>query len=83
MSCSPELRTREGSYAVAHKLLHKTAMRLRAARLWAPHMTLSIRYIVPKGNRNLETLFRHSPNPIGRKACRLLSARTIRPSSKL
>ncbi len=44
----PELRTREGSYAVAHKLLHKTAMRLRAARLWAPHMTLSIRYAVPK-----------------------------------
>ena len=31
----PELRTPEGAYAVANKLLHKSAMRLRKARLWA------------------------------------------------
>ncbi len=40
----PELRTEEGCYAVAHKLLHKAAMRLRTARLWATHLTLTIKY---------------------------------------
>ena len=44
----PELRNPEGSYAVAHKLLHKAAMHLRTARLWATHITVSIRYAVPK-----------------------------------
>lgn len=44
----PELRNAEGSYAVAHKLLHKAAMRLRTARLWATHIKLAIRYAVPK-----------------------------------
>jgi hypothetical protein len=43
---SPELRTPEGAYAVANKLLHKAAMRLRKARLWASHMTLTIRFAV-------------------------------------
>ena len=43
---SPELRTPEGAYAVANKLLHKAAMRLRKARLWASHMTLTIRFSV-------------------------------------
>jgi len=40
----PELRTEEGCYAVAHKLLHKAAMRLRTARLWATHVSLTIKY---------------------------------------
>jgi len=44
---SPELRTPEGAYAVANKLLHKAAMRLRKARLWASNMTLTIRFSVP------------------------------------
>ena len=44
---SPELRTPEGAYAVANKLLHKAAMRLRKTRLWASHMTLTIRFAVP------------------------------------
>jgi DNA polymerase-4 len=43
---SPELRTPEGAYAVANKLLHKAAMRLRKAKLWTPHMTLTIRFAV-------------------------------------
>ncbi len=43
---SPELRTPEGAYAVANKLLHKAAMRLRKARLWAAHLTLTIRFAV-------------------------------------
>ncbi len=45
---SPELRTIEGAYAVLHKLLHKAAMRLRAARLWTTHLTLEIKFAVPK-----------------------------------
>ncbi len=43
----PELRNPEGAYAVLHKLLHKAAMRLRAAGLWTTHVTLSIKYAVP------------------------------------
>jgi DNA polymerase-4 len=45
---SPELRTEDGCYAVAHKLLHKAAMRLRTARLWTTHVGLTIKYMVPK-----------------------------------
>ncbi len=44
----PELRTPDGAYAVLHKLLHKAAMRLRAAKLWTSHLTLSIKFAVPK-----------------------------------
>ena len=47
---APELRTEEGCYAVAHKLLHKAAMRLRAARLWATHVTLTIKYATSKAD---------------------------------
>jgi DNA polymerase-4 len=46
----PELRTHEGCYAVAHKLLHKAAMRLRTARLWTTNVSLSIKYAVPKAD---------------------------------
>jgi DNA polymerase-4 len=45
----PELRTEDGSYAVAHKLLHKAAMRLRTARLWTTHVSLTIRYATARG----------------------------------
>ena len=44
----PELRTPEGSYAVANKLLHKAAMRLRKAQLWAANITVTIRFAVDK-----------------------------------
>jgi DNA polymerase IV len=44
----PNLRTPDGAYAVANKLLHKAAMRLRKARLWAAHMTLTLRFGVGK-----------------------------------
>lgn len=43
----PDLRTDEGAYAVLHKLLHKAAMRLRTARLWTSHVTVSVKYAVP------------------------------------
>jgi DNA polymerase-4 len=45
---APELRTIEGSYAVVSKLLHKTAMRLRTANLWAANLRLSVKFAVPK-----------------------------------
>lgn len=44
----PELRTPEGAYAVANKLLHKLGMRLRKARLWASQMTVTLGFSVPK-----------------------------------
>lgn len=44
----PELRTEDGCYAVAHKLLHKAAMRLRSARLWTTHVSLTIKYTAAK-----------------------------------
>jgi DNA polymerase-4 len=48
---APELRTAEKAYAVAHKLLHKAAMRLRAGGLWASSIGLVIGFAGPKGER--------------------------------
>jgi DNA polymerase-4 len=45
---APEMRTAEKAWAVAHKLLHKAAMRLRAAGLWASHIGLAIGFAVPR-----------------------------------
>ena len=44
----PDLRTHEGCYAVAHKLLHKAALRLRTASLWTTNVSLFIKFVVPK-----------------------------------
>lgn len=46
---APEMRTREKAWAVAHKLLHKAAMRLRASGLWAGSIGLSVGFAVPRG----------------------------------
>jgi DNA polymerase-4 len=46
----PEMRTPEKAWAVAHKLLHKAAMRLRAADLWASSIGLAIGFAVPRGD---------------------------------
>ena len=46
----PELRTEDGCYAVAHKLLHKAVMRLRTARLWTTHVSLTIKYATARGS---------------------------------
>ena len=43
------MRTAEKAWAVAHKLLHKAAMRLRAAGLWASNIGLAIGFAVPRG----------------------------------
>jgi len=45
---APEMRTPEKAWAVAHKLLHKAAMRLRAGRLWASNIGLAIGFAVPR-----------------------------------
>lgn len=42
------MRTEEKAWAVAHKLLHKAAMRLRAANLWASNLGLAIGFAVPR-----------------------------------
>lgn len=46
---APEMRTEEKAWAVAHKLLHKAAMRLRAAELWASTIGLAIGFPTPRG----------------------------------
>ncbi len=58
---SPDLRTPEGAYAVANKLLHKAAMRLRKARLWASHMTLTIRFVAADGSSKHSSGIRQQP----------------------
>src|SRR6202167_6112920 len=46
---APEMRTAEKAWAVAHKLLHKAAMRLRTNKLWAASIGLAIGFSVPRG----------------------------------
>jgi DNA polymerase-4 len=40
----PEYRSQEGSWAVAHKLLHKASMRLRMENFYTGSMSVTIRY---------------------------------------
>jgi DNA polymerase-4 len=47
---APEMRTPEKAWAVAHKLLHKAAMRLRAGGLWASSIGLAIGFATPRGD---------------------------------
>jgi len=48
---APEMRTPENAWAVAHKLLHKAAMRLRAAGLWTSGIGLALGFAGPRGER--------------------------------
>jgi DNA polymerase-4 len=48
---APEMRTPEKAWAVAHKLLHKAAMRLRSEGLWAGSIGLAIGFAVPRGEK--------------------------------
>ncbi len=41
---APEFRTTEGAWAVAHKLLHKAAMRLRMEKFYTTTLGLSIKF---------------------------------------
>ena len=47
----PEMRTPEKAWAVAHKLLHKAAMRLRAGGLWAGSIGLALGFAGPRGEK--------------------------------
>jgi DNA polymerase-4 len=47
----PDLRTPDGAYAVVSKLLHKVAMRLRTAKLWATNLRLTIKFAVPNSSK--------------------------------
>jgi DNA polymerase-4 len=44
----PEFRTRDGAYAIAHKLLHKAALRLRRDGLWTNNVTLVVKFVASK-----------------------------------
>ena len=44
----PEFRTREGAWAVAHKLLHKAAMRLRMENFHTTTLALSIKFALTR-----------------------------------
>lgn len=46
----PQHRSPEGAWAVAHKLLHKAAMRLRMEHFCASTLTLTIRYQLTRSN---------------------------------
>lgn len=48
---APEMRNAEKAYAVAHKLLHKAAMRLRSHKLWAGQIGLAIGFAAPRGQK--------------------------------
>jgi DNA polymerase-4 len=45
---APEFRSEEGAWAVANKLLHKAAMRLRMEKFYAGSMSVTIRYQLTK-----------------------------------
>jgi DNA polymerase IV len=45
---APDMRTSEKAWAVAHKLLHKAAMRLRSGGLWAGSIGLAVGFAVPR-----------------------------------
>jgi DNA polymerase-4 len=48
---APEMRTPEKAWAVAHKLLHKAAMRLRAGGLWAAGLGVAVGFAGLNGER--------------------------------
>ena len=45
---APEFRSEEGAWAIANKLLHKAAMRLRMERFYTGSMAVTIRYQLTK-----------------------------------
>jgi DNA polymerase IV len=46
---APDMRSKEKAWAVAHKLLHKAAMRLRSGGLWAGSIGLAVGFALPRG----------------------------------
>ncbi len=64
---APEMRNAEKAYAVAHKLLHKAAMRLRSHGLWAGQIGLAIGFAAPRGQKTPVSTY---GVPTQRLACR-------------
>jgi DNA polymerase-4 len=51
---APEHRSTEGSWAVAHKLLHKAAMRLRMEHFYTGSLAVTIRYQLTRTQENAQ-----------------------------
>jgi len=49
---APALRTLDLGWSVAHKLLHKAALRLRTGGLWTTRISLAISFLQPTDNRS-------------------------------
>ncbi len=61
---APNMRTPEKAWAVAHKLLHKAAMRLRSGGLWAGSISLAVGFAVPRSpNLPVNQSGSQSPQP--------------------
>ena len=57
----PEYRTVEGAWAVAHKLLHKAAMRLRMEKFHAGSLSLQIRFALTRAQAaRAERSYKHT-----------------------
>ena len=65
---APEMRTPEKAWAVAHKLLHKAAMRLRAGGLWASGIGLVLGFGVPRIKRVARGGLRRAQRRDGRRS---------------
>jgi DNA polymerase IV len=63
---APEMRTPEKAWGVAHKLLHKAAMRLRTNRLWASGIGLAVGFSVPRGKKAPAGEGDDAPTPVSR-----------------
>ena len=56
----PEFRTDEGAWSVAHKLLHKAAMRLRMERFYTSSMSVTIKYALSREQASRVESKKHS-----------------------
>jgi DNA polymerase-4 len=63
---APEMRTPEKAWAVAHKLLHKGAMRLRAKGLWASGIGLAVGFRVPRARKGPVSAVADEAEPVSR-----------------
>ena len=60
----PELRTREQAAAVGKKLLHKAAVRLRQAKLFAGNMSIYVMFAKTKSKEDANGYWLHSDRPV-------------------
>lgn len=60
----PEYRNLQGAWAIAHKLLHKAAMRLRMEKMCAGSLALTIRYQLTREQAEQKNKVRHHQSGI-------------------